>query len=210
MSGRRICTICGAPVPEGRRAYCSAECQKEAERRRSKAARQGRARSGAYHWMTCPDCGAVVWRHVKCVRCEACQAAAKDLSDSAYRARRASGAARKIGEQYPCEACGEPYVLTSGKQRYCPRCAPHEVAENIRAQSRAWYRDAYGTPEGKTKKAEQRSRKAVPVIKSCAKCGREFETSSCAIYCSDACRQAALREQYRAYNQKRKKKNGGT
>lgn len=207
MDAPRSCVICGKALPKRKYRYCSDACAKIAEKARGKEVRQGRARAGAYHWMTCPDCGETVWRHVKCVRCEDCQREANKAADREAKRRKASGHSRKIGEWYTCEVCGKMYALASGPQRYCPDCAPTKVAENIKAHSREWARITYGTEEGRTKKAKMRSRSAVPSVRACAKCGKAFETLKNEVYCSDSCRKEAMKAQYKAYNAKRQSRN---
>lgn len=158
VARQETCAICGKPVPKPFRVYCSAACAAEGERRAQYSANNSHVRSGIYRWLTCPDCGVTVWRHIKCKRCADCQAEANRIASKEYHAAKSRGHTRIIGDQYPCERCGQLYVLASGRQRYCPDCAAEAVTANVRAYKRAWNHDRYfSTPEGRAYKKSLRS-----------------------------------------------------
>lgn len=203
---RGTCEICGKPLPPGRRRYCSEACSREKERMRAKEARKDRLRPKPYRWITCPDCGKQVWRPIKSIRCQQCQAELNKRHDAEHKARKSAGRSRKIGDQYPCEACGKMYVLEGGKQRYCPDCRETQVRANIRRMNREWNRAVYGTEEGKAKRAEARSLKAVPNLRACAQCGKPYETLTCGIYCSKECQAKGQQAYQKEYSNKNKEK----
>lgn len=184
----RICPICGLPVPKGRLVYCSDDCMDEAERRKEHSRKGQKDRHPPFRLLTCFVCGKVSERPIKSKLCEACQREKDKANNAAYRARARAGTSRRLGESYPCLSCGELYTLTSGKQRYCPRCAAAETTKNIRACSRAY----------NAKKREEdpnyfiRHNKARPpkdTIRICPVCGNSFAASfHHRIYCSDECR----------------------
>lgn len=185
----RICPICGLPVPKGRLVYCSDACMDEAERRKEHSRKGQKDRHPPFRLLICPVCGKVSERPIKSKLCEACQREKDKANNAAYRARARAGTSRRLGESYPCLSCGELYTLTSGKQRYCPRCAAAETTKNIRACSRAY----------NAKKREEdpnyfinlnKARPPKDTIRICPVCGNSFAASfHHRIYCSDECRQ---------------------
>lgn len=185
----RICPICGLPVPKGRLVYCSDDCMDEAERRKEHSRKGQIDRHPPFRLLTCPICGKVSERPIKSKLCEACQREKDKANNAAYRARTRAGTSRHLGESYPCLSCGELYTLTSGKQRYCPRCAAAETTKNIRAHKRAY----------NAKKREKdpsyfinlnKARPPKDTIRICPVCGNSFAASFYhRIYCSDECRQ---------------------
>ena len=185
----KICPICGLPVPKGRLVYCSDDCMDEAERRKEHSRKGQKDRHPPFRLLTCPVCGKVSERPIKSKLCEACQREKDKANNAAYRARARAGTSRRLGESYPCLSCGELYTLTSGKQRYCPRCAAAETTKNIRACSRAY----------NAKKREEdpnyfinlnKARPPKDTIRICPVCGNSFAASfHHRIYCSDECRQ---------------------
>lgn len=136
-------------MPEGRRCYCSDECLKQARREQARASQVTSERVGTYRDLVCPVCGKTERRSIKSKLCSDCQAELDERHNLEYRQRRTRGLSRKIGLRYPCDNCGALYVLTSGRQRYCPECAKTVVAEHVRAAARERYRKNYGTPEGR-------------------------------------------------------------
>lgn len=155
-----VCRICGAPLPQRRKLYCSEECKREGERQQERERSGGRKRKPPFRLLVCPDCGRRVVRPIKSIRCEECQLEADARSNREHKARKRAGMSRKLGELYPCEACGALYQLDAGLQRYCPQCAQEQMINNIRAHKRAYNRELYGTEEGKLRKK---------MLRSCAK-----------------------------------------
>lgn len=186
----RICPICGLPVPKGRTVYCSDDCMDEAERRKEHSRKGQKDLHPPFRLLTCPVCGKVSERPIKSKLCEACQREKDKANAAAYRARAKAGTARHLGESYPCLGCGELYTLTSGKQRYCPRCAAAEMAKNIRAHKRAY--NAKKREENPSYfKDLNKERPPKDTMRICPVCGNSFVVSHRRrIYCSDECFQA--------------------
>lgn len=185
----QICPICGLPVPKGRLIYCSDDCMDEAERRKEHSRKGQIERCPPFRMLTCPVCGKVSERPIKSKLCEACQREKDKANNAAYRARAKAGTSRRLGESYPCLSCGELYTLTSGKQRYCPRCAAAETKKNIRAHHRAY--NAQKREENPSYFINlNKARLPKDTIRICPVCGNSFAASfHHRIYCSDECRQ---------------------
>ena len=134
---------------------------------------------------TCIDCGTTFIGYPKSKRCPDCQAA---VNRERERMNKRTGPKRPLGSTDHCEACGAEYVVESGLQRYCKKCARSATVNNIRAAKRV-YQAEYLTPERLEQKAENRSYNKV-----CPVCGNVFETGRPDVYCSDECRKSVLRE----------------
>lgn len=201
----KVCQICGSPVPNGRLIYCSDDCMEEAERRKEHSRKGQKDRHPPFRLLTCPICGTVSERPIKSKLCEACQHEKDKANNAAYRARKKAGTARNLGSSYPCLACGELYTLTSGKQRYCPRCAAAEIGKNVRAHHRD-YNARKRKEDPSYFPALNRARPAKETIRICPVCGNAFSASiHHRIYCSDECRKKKIVENQKAY--KKRKKN---
>lgn len=195
MSG--VCAVCGAPLPHGRRRYCSEDCAREGERRRARAATQGRERPPLRRERVCMDCGRAYIGHIKSKRCPACQQDANRRHDAECKRRKRAGHVRAIGSTDLCEACGKPYTVESGRQRWCKDCAPEQTRRSSNASSRAWNRETYSDPQ--RREAKNAGRRSKPTPHVCELCGREFVRLGEAKYCSQACRTEARRAYDRAY-----------
>lgn len=134
---------------------------------------------------TCIDCGTTFMGYPKSKRCLDCQATVNRERD---RMHKRSGPKRLLGSIDHCEACGAEYVVESGLQRYCKKCARSETANNIRTAKRV-YQAEYSTPERLNQKEANRS-----CNKVCPVCGNVFDTGRPDVYCSDECRKSVLRE----------------
>ena len=184
----KICPICGLPVPKGRLVYCSDDCMDEAERRKEHSRKGQKDRHPPFRLLTCPVCGKVSERPIKSKLCEACQREKDKANNAGFRARARAGTSRRLGESYPCLSCGELYTLTSGKQRYCPRCAAAETTKNIRAHKRA-YNAKKREEDTSYFKDLNKERPPKNTIRVCPVCGNSFAASfHHRIYCSDECR----------------------
>lgn len=121
----------------------------------------------------------------KSKRCQECQAA---VNRERERMHKRTGPKRPLGSTDHCEACGAEYVVESGLQRYCKKCARSETANNIRAAKRI-YQTEYCTPERLARKEANRSYNKV-----CPVCGNTFDTGRPDVYCSEECRKSVLRQ----------------
>lgn len=202
---KRVCTVCGKPLTGRQQRYCSAECRsKFAATRAFVNYTPVRGKQGIYREQTCIDCGKPFYGHIKSKRCRECREEAKRWYARKAQERAKLGKTRKIGSTDFCEACGEPYIVTSGAQRYCKKCAPIAVAENIRAKARERTAEYYRDEAHREEKAEARRTK-VNEITVCAICGKQFELhGTYRKYCSPECADKALKQYNDEYDKNRR------
>lgn len=193
------CVVCGAPLPHGRRKYCSDDCARVGANQLAREVTSQRTHPSVYKMLTCPDCGRTVRVHIKSKRCRECQAEADRRHDMEHKQRKRAGKSRVLGGYDLCERCGQRYIVESGMQRYCKACAAIATAENDRAASRAWNHTAYSDPAKRDEKNSNRRRPAPPSA-VCPICGRSFMPgTNRAVYCSEACADAAAKTQIAQY-----------
>ena len=56
--------------------------------------------------------------------CKFCRDKAQVLRNRAYKGKKESGMAVKIGSEQVCPLCGKTFTVTSGSQKYCKDCTP--------------------------------------------------------------------------------------
>ena len=96
--------------------------------------------------------------------------------------------------------CGGEYVICSGRQKYCPKCAPDAVREIDRAQANCW--NAEHDYRAKRHETPRRG------VKVCVVCGREIVPGTPTVTCSPECAAAHRKEaQHRADAKRRGGKN---
>lgn len=201
---KRVCTVCGKPLTGRQQRYCSAECRsKFAATRAFVNYTPVRGKQGIYREQTCIDCGKPFYGHIKSKRCRECREEAKRWYARKAQERAKLGKTRKIGSTDFCEACGEPYIVTSGAQRYCKKCAPIAVAENIRAKARERTAEYYRDEAHRAEKAEAQRTKVFD-LKACDICGLVFVPHGNQEYCSKKCSDEALKRWFRTYYDNRK------
>lgn len=163
---RRICKYCGKTYEGDSGSSACPDCVAERKKTtvRDRICRQcGKVFPGGPRAWHCPECRKVRSRE-QCAR------------------HRQTGTARPLGSVDKCESCGREYVVNSGRQRYCPQCAPEKYRETDREQSKAW-NAANTTPE--ERKGERKAAKAeIP----CAVCGKLFAPVGVANTCGPECR----------------------
>lgn len=198
---KRVCAVCGAELPKGRRKYCSERCRAKAEKARAKENYvQIRGAAGVFReGLICMDCGRAYDGTIKTKRCPACQEKANQRHNAEYRERAKVGAQRKIGSTDLCARCGKPYVVEGGLQRYCKACAQIAFKENKQAITRKSNKEYYANSERRQEKLEA-SRIKRPLTEVCPICGKQFEAKNGEKYCSDECR----REKNRRYKSREK------
>ena len=201
------CKVCGGDVLPPRIAYCSDACAKEGKRRQKRVDNPRKSPGGKlYIERTCQDCGRQYIGHIKSLRCPDCQSKSDRHSAAEYRQRIAHGQTRKLGSTDFCEMCGAPYIVNSGRQRYCKACAVNAVRENTRAHKRAWNRAYYADTDNRERKNSKR-RGDWQTARKCIVCGVEFiPTSPAQTICGDVCRIIQKRNQQRAADAKRRSK----
>lgn len=130
---------------------------------------------------TCRTCGNTFPGGPRAWYCPACREDRKKAQKRDYNHRKAHGRSRAIGSTDICTICGKPYAVNSGRQRYCPDCAPEAWAEADRQQGRGWYAE-HGDPD-----ARRQLRHAHTAELLCAVCGKSFKPADTSITCSPAC-----------------------
>lgn len=163
---QKACKNCGAVFETDKRgAYLCPTCSAESRRK------------SVYRIRVCIDCGAEFMGFPRSKRCPECQLRVNRIRDAAIKR---NGPARPIGSTDLCEKCGEPYIVGSGTQRYCPACASGAVRDNILKKKRE-YQSVY-VAEHTEERAANRSFNKVCVI-----CGKVFDTDLPTVTCSPEC-----------------------
>ena len=204
---KRTCAICGKPLPPGRPRYCSEDCEKAYAQQREKSRTGKNPRLPPFRMLTCPICGTVEQRHIKSKLCAACQAEKDKKTQAEFVSRSRAGKSRKIGEKYPCEACGQLYVLCGGKQRYCKDCAEKEVGAHYRQAAIDRYNEAKAEDPDFLRKRQERRAKVAEETRMCVVCGKNFVTSTnLRLYCSKECQEKGTHAQNRESDKARTRK----
>lgn len=182
----RICKKCGKSfdVPTGKESYLCEECA-----RKSKI-------NGVLLERTCKICGASFMGYPRSFFCPECSAERKKQQKKIYNQRKP---VRPLGSTDVCEACGKPYIVNSGRQRYCPECAKEQVNKNIREHKRE-YMAGY-SEKSKELRAETRGKRYI-----CPICGKEFEKHTTRITCSPECEKELRRRRQNRADIKRGKR----
>ena len=176
---RRICKYCGQEYDGDPGSSCCPDC----------AAAQ---RVTTLRTRTCRTCGKSFQGGPRAWYCPECRVERKRETDRRFRR---TGPARPLGSTDLCEVCGKPYVVESGRQKYCKGCAEAAVREVDRLQSLAWNR-ANTTP---VQRREERRTSTATI--PCVVCGKGFVPRGVSKTCSPACaaqlarRKAADREE---------------
>lgn len=133
----------------------------------------------------CIDCATAFLGGPRALRCPECRDIARKAAAARYRKK---GPSRKIGSIDHCEQCGSPYVVSSGRSKYCS-----EACQRIAVL--AWQRDhkkGYASTSGQNIKKKERKSNSQKI---CMYCGKAFSSSSNTKYCSDYCRKEQIRIQ---------------
>lgn len=155
------------------------------------------ARSTTLRTRTCHTCGAAFLGGPRARYCPTCRAERQKARERKYQA---SGYSRHLGDIDNCVICGGEYVIQSGRQKYCPRCAPDAIREIDRAQAIRWSaeHDYYA-------KRRETPRSGVKV---CVVCGREIVPGTPTVTCSPDCAATHRKEAQRRADAKRRCRNG--
>lgn len=129
----------------------------------------------------CRTCGAEFPGGPRAWYCPVCRADRQRKQSRAAKRRKAAGETRSLGSEDRCAICGKAYTVNSGRQRYCPDCAPEAWAEADRQQGRAWYA-ANGDPDARR---ELRKTHAAELL--CVICGKPYIPADASKTCSGAC-----------------------
>lgn len=71
----------------------------------------------------CKICGSPIYGGHNKKYCESCLKQVRADQHIKYRAREAAGISRKLGSTDICGLCGNPYSVSSSRQRYCQKCS---------------------------------------------------------------------------------------
>ena len=177
------CKRCGAAFETDKRsAYLCPDCRLAAKR------------ESVLRERVCIDCGAVFVGDPKSKRCPDCRLSARRKNDAAYHR---NSAARPIGSTDLCEKCGQPYIVNSGRQRYCKDCAPASVSANVRDAKRIYAKD-YAVRLGDSRSDIRRRSKI------CLFCGAVFQPGTTRVTCSPECEDKLRKQRQKIYDSRRK------
>lgn len=137
----------------------------------------------------CRSCGAVFPGGPRAWYCPECR---RERQKDAKR-RASHGTARPIGSTDICTVCGGEYVVTGGRQKYCPTCA----ADAMRAADRKNALEWYAKNKNPEQLREQKRAGTAPI--ACVVCGREFRPKDASITCSAECSRELNRQHNKSY-----------
>lgn len=126
----------------------------------------------------CQDCGMEFMGGPRAKRCPQCSDEAKKEAQKRFRK---TGTKRPLGSIDICEMCGNKYVVTSGRQKYCSDECQHIALLE-------WQRDRKSEYNKRTRQDEKKKEARKNVKKICLYCLREFSSSTSTNLCSDYCR----------------------
>lgn len=197
-----VCIICGKRLDKRRWKYCSEACEHKAWQLREKK-HSGRPQGNPdVRWLThCIDCGKLIYRPIKCIRCEACQLA---INHERHKEHQRTKPARPLGSTDICTICGKPYIVESGLQKYCPDCRETATRASIARKKNAYMAEKRKDPEAAAQMREAKQAALSPSL--CATCGKPFISKFGSIYCCEACRKEGKRKYYQTYDSKRVRK----
>lgn len=160
-----------------------------------------------YNEKPCMDCGKIVRMHIKSKRCKECQEEENRRNDAAHRRAKARGHTRELGSNDFCTACGKPYIIKSGMQKYCPSCAPAATKAADSQATLAWIQAAYEANPARRdeRNAKRRSNWSVQ-LRRCVVCDVQFlPPNPRRKTCSAECQTEYHRQQQRESDKKRNK-----
>lgn len=168
---QHICKACGKIYLTAKPgSTCCPACAEEIQR-------------NVYRNKVCATCGVEFVGYPASKYCPQCREEARRATS---RNHKRTGPARPLGSTDLCQACGQPYTVNAGRQRFCPACAESEVRKNVLASKRAHaaaHRDEYSAQ----KKADRQDRRV------CAVCGKPFSSPTPTVTCSPECAAENLR-----------------
>lgn len=141
----------------------------------------------------CRECGKSFPGGPRAWYCPDCRAERLKAQSAAHKQR---GTARPLGSIDKCVVCGGDYVVNSGRQRYCPSCAPEAVRAIDRKQSIAWNKENT-TPD---QRRMERNNSVVEI--HCCICGKKFRPTDSSRTCSASCAAELHRRNQSAWEKK--------
>ena len=156
------------------------------------------------HPRTCRQCGTTFEGGPRAWYCPICSEVRRKEADRAGHARMRRGETRQIGSMDTCQICGKEYMVMSGKQKYCPTCAPEAVAEIDRTQGLNYYTANADT----INPARNEKRRRGP--RPCVICGELFDTPTPRKICDkDECSKELKRQYQQRADAKRSPRKRG-
>lgn len=147
----------------------------------------------------CRQCGIEFMGGPRAWYCITCRSERRKQAD--VKAKR-EGPARHLGSVDQCVVCGKDYIVKSGKQKYCPDCAPEAIAEKDRHDGLKWYN------ENKNSYNPSRYQKRKKLEAVCTVCGKVFFPDGKPVkVCSDECRQKRKKQWQQKADAKRNPRN---
>lgn len=125
----------------------------------------------------CRQCGAVFPGGPRAWYCPTCRAERKRIAERRFRR---TGPYRPLGSTDACKRCGGEYVVESGRQAYCKRCAEIAVRETVLAHKRVY--TAKNSDSISAHKQAMRTGRNVCLI-----CGNVFDSDTATVTCSASC-----------------------
>ena len=92
------------------------------------------------HQKICKRCGTAFMGRPAAKYCSDCRLEVKRERERAFR-HKSKEAIRKLGSVDKCLKCGKEYIVTAGKQKYCPACAEEATRENIRTERKIYMQE---------------------------------------------------------------------
>lgn len=151
-----------------------------------------------YDNRVCKECGKTFSGGPRAWYCPECRENRRRERD---RLRQKKGPNRKLGSTDYCVACGKPYIVNSGLQKYCPKCAPEQIAEIDRKQGLEYY------TTNKDQINPKRNAKRAKDLKelTCAVCGKKFLGYENQKVCGEACRKEYIKMCAKEYESTRER-----
>lgn len=158
-------------------------------------AQQSRVDS-VYRQRICTVCGRPFVGTPRAKYCEVCRPQVIRERNAAHKK---SKTGRKLGSTDFCAACGKPYTVKSGLQKYCPECAQTQITSKSRARKRAYnaqHRDILTAYR----------KEMMDGLRVCVVCGNPFNSTLPTVTCSPECQKEQRRRRQAAADKKRRTK----
>lgn len=163
----RTCSGCGKIIPAKGESYYCDEC------------RLAIKRGVVVRPRICKECGSTFDGGPRAWYCPRCRKEREAARAAKYRKE---GFTRHLGDEYICERCGKPYILESGRQRYCKECAPVAIKDAVNPLKREYQRN-YDPDHAKRRAVKEGNR-------LCVICGKPIPPDRAGlpiVTCSEAC-----------------------
>lgn len=178
---QKSCKRCGEPFePPTKFTYLCSDCHKAAKA------------SGAVTDRICRQCGTTFPGGPRAWYCPDCRAERRRAGNA-----KRGKPARLLGSEDLCVVCGDPYIVKSSRQKYCPACAPEAVGRVVREHKRQYAADR--ADQIAEYKSSMSSNRHVCII-----CGNVFDFDRPTVTCSPDCDKIRRQRNQRAADAKRR------